>query len=63
LEFKYTSLTIAPGNYTMAQLATTFNIAVVTINSNIICILNSQQWTFIFSFALVSPATEKLVLS
>jgi hypothetical protein len=34
-----TSLTITPGNYTMAQLATTLNIAVGTINSNIICIL------------------------
>jgi hypothetical protein len=36
----------------MAQLATVLNIAVGTIDLNITCILNSQQWTFTFSFTL-----------
>lgn len=56
-------LTITPDNYTMAQLATTLNTAVETVNSSIICMLNAEQWTFTFSFVLTSPSTKKLVLS
>ncbi len=58
-----TTLTITPGNYTLAGLQSALNTAVQTINSNINVSLDNQTWRFTFSFSSASPNTGSLILS